>query len=72
MPKVKRHPRSCKYCVFCKYWSGDADLRLVNSVVGYEFEMYSDGRCTMNNCVKRSSVPGCNKFEPSYEASKLL
>lgn len=71
MGKMKRHPKSCKCCVFCKYWSGDADLRLVNSVVGYEFEMYSDGRCTMNNCVKRAYL-SCNRFEPSYEASKLL
>ena len=71
MAKTRRNPRNSKICVFCKYWSGDADMKFINSTVGYEYELTASGKCMKKNVTEKTHC-SCSYYEPSYEAEKLL
>ncbi len=71
MARIRRDPRRSKTCVFCEYWTGDADLVFVNSTVGYEYEALAVGKCMRDN-QKRYTHSGCTKFEPNVAARKVM
>lgn len=72
MATYKHHPKRAKNCVFCNYWIGDAGMKFVNSVTGYEYEGAANGRCTKRNGANTSAAYSCTKYEPSMEAKRLL
>ena len=72
MSKSTHHPKRAKNCVFCKYWLGDANMRFVNSIVGYEYENSARGKCTERNGAVFSAIYSCQYYVPSPEAEKLL
>lgn len=71
MAKTKVHPRKAKRCVFCEYWTGDANLKFISSVVGYEYESGAYGKCTKKNTMQPTHTT-CAKYEPNMAARKLL
>ena len=71
MAKTTAHPKRRKICVFCHYWYGNADMRFVNTAVGFEFNNSADGKCMKTNCSKKTHTY-CQHYQPSIEASKLL
>lgn len=71
MSKTRGHPKTRKYCVFCHYWTGDADLRYIPTAREFEYEYGAQGRCAKAGIVKQSYA-SCSKFTPSIEASKYL
>lgn len=72
MSKVTHHPKRAKKCVFCNNWIGDAELKFVNSNVGYQYETLAKGKCTKKNGASTDAVYNCPKYEPSIDAKKLL
>jgi hypothetical protein len=68
----KHHPKRAKYCVFCKFWIGDANMRLVNSAVGFEYNGSAKGKCTKRNGAITQSCYSCREYAPSVDAEKLL
>ena len=71
MARTRNHPKKCKKCVFCNYWIGNAELKFINSTVGYEYEQYAEGKCAKQNSTKKAYLT-CNKYSPSIDALKLL
>ncbi len=71
MANTRRHPRNSKICAFCEYWSSNMDMKFINSTVGYEYELYSQGKCMKKNTTTQTHV-SCNFYTPSREAQKLL
>lgn len=72
MSKVIHHPKRAKNCVFCKFWIGDANMRYVNTVSGFEYDSSVKGRCTKRNGAGTSAAYRCSNYVPSVEAEKLL
>lgn len=72
MAIYKHHPKRAKNCVFCHYWIGDAKMKFVNNVVGYEYDGNAKGKCTKRNGASTPAVYTCRDYEPSVDASKLL
>ena len=68
----KHHPQRAKNCVFCKYWNGDAGMKYVNSVVGYEYDGGAKGKCTKRNGASTAAIYSCPNYAPSPDAEKLL
>lgn len=68
----KHHPKRAKNCVFCKYWIGDAGMKYVNSVVGYEYDGGAKGKCTKRNGASTAAIYSCPNYAPSPDAEKLL
>ena len=66
------HPKRAKDCVFCKFWTGDAKMKFVNSVVGYAYEASARGKCTKRNGSATPACYSCPNYAPSPEAEKLL
>jgi len=71
MPKTRNHPRRSKYCVFCKYWMGDAGLKYVSPSVGFEYERDVLGKCIKSN-LNYLTYFSCFDYVPSIDAEKLL
>lgn len=71
MARTKGHPKRNKYCVFCKYWTGEADMKFINSTVGYEYEHDAKGKCMKKDC-NMLAYSACQRYEPSIDAEKLL
>ncbi len=65
------HPRTVKKCVFCKRWSGDANMIFKSPQSGFQFDLGVYGRCMANNSNQPSSG-SCSNYEPSAEASRIL
>lgn len=74
MGKSRAHPKRNKYCVFCNYWMGNANLAFINSNAGYEFDSSVNAKCAKmnNNRISNYNAGGCIGYEPSIEARKLL
>lgn len=72
MSKYTHHPKRAKNCVFCNNWIGDANMKLINSIVGYEYERSTEGKCTRRNGAKTVACYSCTNYEPSMDAKKLL
>ena len=70
--RFKSHPRNKKICLFCEYWSGDAQMKFVNPYEGYEYENTALGYCTKRGNRKIGVYGTCSEYEPSREAKKLL
>lgn len=70
--KSVAHPRSQKYCVFCKYWIGDAHLVFKSSLSGYEYERGVHGKCTKSNSTRDSHSSCIQYYAPNLEAERLL
>ncbi len=68
----KHHPKRIKYCVFCKFWIGDAKIKFVNSAVGYEYDSGAKGSCTKRNGSTTSACFLCSNYAPSQDAERLL
>lgn len=68
----RHHPKRAKNCVFCNYWIGDAKMRFVNSVAGFEYDGCVKGKCIKKNGASTSAYSSCPKYEPSIDAQKLL
>lgn len=71
MGRTKNHPKRFKGCVFCYYWIGDAEMKFINSTVGYEFETYACGKCTKKNN-NTKACQSCLNYEPNMEAKRIL
>lgn len=71
MARTKNTPKRSKICVFCEYWTGDADLKFISSTVGYEYEHNAIGKCTKKN-TNQHTFSSCANYEPSREAKKVL
>lgn len=71
MARTKNHPKRKKCCVFCDYWLGNADMKFINSTVGYEYEHDAKGQCTKRNCNTPTHV-NCQNYEPNTDAKRLL
>jgi len=71
MPRVTDHPKRCKYCVFCEYWTGDANMVLTSPIAGYTYENSARGKCVKGNMTIHAGGT-CSKYEPSREAKKLM
>lgn len=71
MSTTRNNPKRHKGCVFCHYWTGDANMKFINSTVGFEYELTAIGKCTKCNANKRTHQ-ACPNFVPSVDASKLL
>ncbi len=69
---VTHHPKRCKECAFCYYWTGDANMQFVNSNVGYKFDSGAKGKCTKRNGAVFPAIYKCPFYSPSIEAQKLL
>lgn len=69
--RLKGHPKRNKYCVFCYYWTGDAQTKFVDPYSGYEYENTARGHCMKRN-LNMLAGGYCNNFEPSAEAQRLL
>lgn len=74
MARAKVNPRSSKRCAFCKFWSGDAQLKFVDRYVGFEYERSAKGKCMKNNATMYAENSGscCRQYTPGIEAEKLL
>lgn len=68
----KHHPKRVKNCVFCKFWIGDAKMKFVNSIIGYEYDGSIKGKCTKRNGSSTSALYNCSSYVPSPEAERLL
>ena len=66
------HPKRAKDCVFCKFWIGDAQMRYVNSNVGYEFQASARGKCTKRNGAATPACYSCPNYVPNQDAERLL
>lgn len=71
MATTRNNPKRHKGCVFCHYWIGDANMKFINSTVGYEYESTTIGKCTKRNASTRTHQ-SCTNYAPSIDASKLL
>lgn len=71
MSKTRGHPKTRKYCVFCKYWTGDAKLRFISPAEGFEYEYGAKGRCMKAGLIKCAYM-SCSNYAPSFTAEKLL
>lgn len=71
MAKTKAHPRKVKRCVFCEYWTGDADLKFVSTTGGYEYESCTYGICKKKNTMQ-TTYESCANYTPNMTARKLL
>lgn len=71
MAATRNNPKRLKGCVFCNYWTGDANMKFINSTVGYEYELTTVGKCTKKNTSTRT-YQSCSAYAPSVDASKLL
>ena len=69
--RFKKHPRGNNICVFCEYWTGDAQMKFVNPYAGYEFENTTLGYCPKRN-TRMGTLGSCKEYEASREAKKLL
>ena len=66
-------PKINKVCVFCNNWIGNANMKYLNSVVGYEFDSDARGRCTKKNgAIYRASQFCSSHYEPNIDARRLL
>ena len=67
------HPNNGTKCVFCKKWTGDANLTFKSKIAGYQYTAGVYGKC-MYGGGNQPSTGGanCRNYEPSYEASRLL
>ncbi len=72
MATYTHHPKRAKDCVFCKFWIGDAQMRFVNSNVGYEFQASARGKCTKRNGSVTPACHTCSYYAPGPDAEKLL
>ncbi|MBQ8780151.1 MAG: hypothetical protein IJZ72_00550 [Oscillospiraceae bacterium] len=72
MSKRRAHPKREKYCVFCKYWIGNADLNFISTTTGYSFESFVRGNCAKRNTTMSSDRSACNYYVPNIDAEKLL
>lgn len=70
MATMKAHPKRMKNCAYCNYWFGDANLKFINSSVGFEFTSDVKGKCSKKN-INVSSNYRCNYYEPSEMAKKI-
>ncbi len=68
----KHHPKRVKNCAFCKFWLGDAKMKFVGSIVGYEYDGSTKGKCTKRNGSSTSALHNCSDYAPSLEAERLL
>jgi len=69
------HPARTKLCVFCNRWTGNANLKLKNPNVGYEFNGSTLGKCSRNNGTFPANsriADKCEFYDPSMEARRLL
>lgn len=71
MAKTRNTPKRSKICVFCEYWTGDAGLKFINSTVGYEYESYTNGKCTKKN-TNQPTYTSCANYTPNMAARKIL
>ena len=72
MAVYAHHPKRSKYCVFCKFWIGDANMKYVNSAVGYAYDANAKGKCTKRNGSATPACYSCASYKPSPDAEKLL
>lgn len=70
MARTRNNPRWARYCVFCEYWTGDADLKFVSSSAGYEYESQAVGKC-MKFSTNRFAHNICGKYEPNAAARRM-
>ena len=71
MSTTRNTPKRHRGCVFCHYWTGEANMKFINSTVGYEYESTAVGKCTKRNVSTRTHQ-SCNNYTPSIDASRLL
>lgn len=71
MARTRNHPKRCKQCAFCNFWIGNAELKFINSTVGYEYEYYSQGKCAKKS-TNVKAYQSCGLYTPSLDAQKLL
>ena len=71
MGRNRNHPKRFKSCVFCYYWIGNAEMKFINSTVGYEFEANACGKCTKKNN-NTKAYQSCSNYEPNMEAKRVL
>lgn len=71
MATTRNTPKRHKGCVFCHYWIGDANMKFINSTVGYEYELTTVGTCTKRNENTRTHQ-SCSNYMPSVDASRIL
>lgn len=72
MSKYTHHPKRVKKCVFCKYWMGDSQMKYINSIVGFEYETSSQGKCAKKNGALNFASYTCPNYVPNPNAEKLL
>lgn len=68
----RNHPKRAKYCVFCKYWFGDAGMKYLNNAQGFEYDGSAKGKCAKRDGAVTLATITCSKYEPSIDAQKLL
>jgi len=74
MARMKGNPKAIKYCAFCHYWMGNANLKFENMHLGFSFDRGVSVQCPKVKAVRASDVSAnqCKFYEPSIEARRLL
>lgn len=73
MSRTCARPKFTHLCVFCEYWTGDADMKFRGTSMDYEYERDAVGKCIKKHGITTRASSGCsNHYEPSREAKKLL
>lgn len=67
--RVAYTPQRTPICVFCKYWMGDADIKMTR-YGGVEFEREAKGPCMKRKGNETSAWFKCNQYSPNHLAEK--
>ena len=68
----RANPKTNKYCAFCQYWDGEANLVIKGQYIEFESGVY--GKCIKQNMNRQACYNGCfcKNYTPNQKAQMML